>query len=156
MDKQEMNDFIVSSWKQGKSYAEIGRNLGITREAVRQKANKIGLSYEIPKMWEYMNVPEAAKYFNVTPSCIGYSIKLNKLKAIKIGCRNYIPRQNPLIRKCEICNAEVPLSRTVYCSNECYKKGAYKSFVRGSFRRLKIKMGQKLTPSIELRICKKK
>lgn len=146
--KSERNSAILADLKLGMTYADVGRKFNLTRERVRQIATREEFQYEIDTS-KYMTVAEAAALSNLSITGLYYAIKGSRIKAIRVGQKWFIPRENYLARICAECGQNpIPTRRSKYCSKECYNKAHYKLEVKYSFRRWHRKQGKALPPSL--------
>jgi len=122
---QEYGDLIAALRSQGKTLQQIGDQLGVTRERVRQVLSKHFPECSIPPSTE-----EAAKK-------LGMSYRHFRRTAERLGIRpigrsrnriRWSPDVLPAIwtayklRSCRICGRDLAPNRSVYCSEECVRE----------------------------------
>lgn len=153
-------DEMVALKRSGKTYREIGDIVGCSHERVRQliKTKVLDLDEEIvthKKLAEIFNLPVGTvtryvKELPVSPlSSPGHRIVYRS--------QEVLPLLTELIRKkttCRVCGRMIDRATSnhyLFCSDECYMEANNVLHRRSSFRRLKIRRGQKITTSCDLK-----
>jgi len=110
--------------------AEVGRQIGISRERVRQLCREL----DIRQSSEGLTVSEYAHIHNYSHTAVTDMIRRSDLAATKVGNRYFIPyfaKRKP----CPICGHERAIHRKAYCSQECLDVAKGQSHKRSRQRR---------------------
>ena len=117
--------------KDGYSYADVARKLGLSRQRVWQIAQKYSLSP--PPVFGPV---EAARKWNCSETTICGLIKRGVIRAEKKRGRwDILTKENP--RLCLICGKPIPKGRNKYCSEEHYELAMLENRRRSMWRRFK-------------------
>ena len=122
---QEYGDLIATLRSEGKTLQQIGDQLGVTRERVRQVLNK-----HFPECSSPPSTEDAAKM-------LGVSYRHFRNTAERLGIQPIARTRNRIrwspdvlpavwtaykLRSCRICGRHLPSTRRFYCSEECVRE----------------------------------
>jgi predicted nucleic acid-binding Zn ribbon protein/predicted DNA-binding transcriptional regulator AlpA len=131
-----------------RSYTNVARQLGVSRERIRQIANETKLKTQIPE--GYMSLAEMARRMGYSYSGLYRMCQRGELQPIRIGYDVYIHVDSQRTKKCSICGNPVGMGRSRYCSEGCLTIGQYRALKRGLWRRFHIKRGLPVGKTISL------
>ena len=132
---------MLADLETGMTYTDVGRKYGASKQRIHQIAQREGFD---PRPEGYLTIAELAKLLNLTPQGVSEHIKRGRIRAVKVGQKYYIPKENYLARICAECGQNpVPLNLSRYCSRECRDKAIYKTFKRYCWKRFKRKRAEK-------------
>lgn len=147
---QIYDGLIYDRRQQGASLAQIGEEVGVTRERVRQLLNQ---HYGSTKIHSFLTTPELARLCNTTSDLIHTLHKWGILNSVNNGGNGKGNRAlwdlNALktllaYRSCEICGVLLPHSRSSYCSPECSQVAWQAYSKKARWRSTRKRMGQKV------------
>ena len=146
------NGYIADKRKAGATLEEIGKEVGISRERVRQILME---HYGTTKMTSLLTTGQLSQLVGLTKTTV---VNYRKRGIIKPANNNLC---HPLygidavevisaLRRCRICGGPLPAGKSSYCSSECHKEGDRRSRNRSSWRTIRKKKGVRvITPSTE-------
>ena len=121
------------------SDAAVGRQLGITRERVRQICKDV--------VWEppegYLPIDEASKKLNYAHSTLSQMVKWGIIDGIFHKGRLYIKVSSFNPGRCEICGGNIDKGKRRYCGKKaCIKEAARRAQNKKSLKRFHLDTGQ--------------
>lgn len=147
------NGYLADRREAGATLEEIGKEVGISRERVRQILVR---HYGTTEMTSLLTAGQLGRVVNLSKSTIS---RYHRSGVIKSANDN---PQYPLydgadaivailtFRRCKVCSKPLPVRKTSYCSPKCIEEGIYKAHKRSQWRALRRKKGVKvITPSTE-------
>lgn len=143
------NGYIADKRKAGATLEEIGKEVGVTRERVRQILME---HYGTTKMTPFLTSEQLSQLVNLTRDTITEYRRRGIIKPVNSSPRRPLYGMDALKaisdhRRCRICGEPILTKCCAYCSPECLKEGDRRSHSRGSWRTLCRKKGQPITPS---------
>lgn len=130
-----------------RSYASVARELGVSRERIRQIANDAELN-RVPE--GYISLTEMARRRGYTTSGLYLMTRRRQLPFIRIGSELYVHVDSQRTKKCLICGKSVGRRRVSYCSQVCAEIGEKRASKRSIWRVFYRKRGLPLCKSISL------
>ena len=145
--------YIVDKRKAGATLEEIGKEVGVTRERVRQILVEHYGTAKRGKPASLFTTAELAQLASLATPTINSYRKRGIIKSTNASVTYPLYSVDALkaisaFRQCRICGRPLPNGKWSYCSPECSKVGNYKAQKRGLWRMLRRKRGQPITPSI--------
>lgn len=114
------------------NFAEIGRQVGVSRERVRF----------IAKLIDQPKIPKGFVPSKVAEKELGYShtrlkdfATVGRIQWIKLGTKVYFNPKSYQPKTCPVCGKSVPRGRAVYSSEECRQAALPAIHKKGSWRR---------------------
>lgn len=144
------NGYLADRREGGATLEEIGNEVGISRERVRQI---LVHHYGTTKMTLLLTAKQLGQLMHLSTTTIARYRRCGIIKPANDS--HWLPLYNTdaimaisTFRRCRICDKPLPAGKFSYCSPECYKVGDYEAHKRCMWRRLHRKMGQPITPSL--------
>lgn len=118
MLEDERAELIIQRFAEGESGADIGRELGISRETVRNIRNKVDPD-RTRSVSRFITASQIAEKLGYSKDRVLYFISQGKIKAFKTGL-GYLAEPDVKLEKiCVICGGFVPKGQQIYCKDEC-------------------------------------
>lgn len=145
------NGYLADKREAGATLEDIGKEVGISRERVRQILVR---HYGTTKMTSLLTTAQLAQLMNLSETTIGEYRKAGIIKPANDSSRHFLYGTDAIIaistfRRCRICDKPLSAGKLSYCSPECRKIGDYESHKRCQWRILHRKTGQPITASID-------
>lgn len=144
--------YIADKRKGGATLEEIGKEVGVTRERIRQILME---HYGTTKMTPLLTTRQLSQLAGLSVTTINIYHREGIIKPTNTSVKSPLYSVDALKaildhrhRQCRICGKPVPIRCYAYCSPECHKEGDRRSHNRSSWRVLRRKTGGPITSSI--------
>jgi len=143
--------YMVGRRTEGATLEEIGKELGITRQAVHQILMK---RYGTSKFTSLLNAEQISGITGLTTDTIKEYRKQGIIKQVNTSQSHRLYNFSAVkairaFRQCKVCGGCIPVGRQKYCSQGCYDVARFKLWKKCQWRNFRRKKGQPIIASID-------